>query len=68
MTNQVSPVDRSTVTLRRISPCEHGIRHGMLSVAEGVTHFSIPECTDSKGNARNHMITAEKYPETERKR
>lgn len=65
---QPAPAERGTVTLRRVSPCEHGINHSVLSVLDGTTHFAVPECRDSKGNPRNHRITTDKYPTTERKR
>lgn len=58
----------ATETLRRISPCEHGIEHSLLSVAEGVSEFAVPECTDSKGALKAHRITDAKYPDKERKR
>lgn len=60
--------DRGTETLRIISPCEHGVDHEILSVAEGVTDFCTPLCLNSKGGMRVHKITAEKYPNTERNR
>lgn len=58
----------TAVTLRKISPCEHGVHHEILSVVDGATAFSTPKCVDTKGNPRNHAITKEKYPTTERKR
>lgn len=68
MAEKIAPVERATATLRRISPCEHGIAHSLLSVADGVTNFAVPECTDTKGNLRDHYITEAKYPDTERRK
>lgn len=68
MVNGDSANERTTVTMRVISPCEHGIEHAILEVMDGVLNFSVPECRDSKGNPRQHTVTAEKYPNTKRRR
>jgi len=64
----VAPVERWTVTMRVISPCEHGVKHSILEVADGEVWFAVPECKDTKGNPRLHYVTPEKYPITVRRR
>jgi hypothetical protein len=60
--------ERGTVELRVVSPCEHGVEHHAKELPMGVLNFSVPECRDTKGNPRNHIVTPEKYPETVRRR
>lgn len=68
MANGESANERGTVTLRIVSPCEHGIEHHAREVGLGVLNFSVPECRDSKGNPRNHTVDDAKYPHTVRRR
>lgn len=60
--------ERGTVTLRVVSPCEHGVEHHAREVGMGVIDFSVPECRDSKGSPKHHIVTDEKYPHTVRRR
>lgn len=62
-----SPNELTTVTLRVVSPCEHGVAHDILEVKEGDA-FSTPACRDSRGVPRIHVATAAKYPTTKRRR
>lgn len=55
------------VTLRVVSPCEHGIEHDILELANGA-EFSFPQCTDSRGKPRRHVADKEHYPNTKRRR
>ena len=63
----MSPSDRSTVTLRVTSPCEHGVHHEFLELPAGVS-FATRKCVDSKGRPRNHEVTDAKYPKKVRRR
>ena len=54
-------------TLRVVSPCEHGIRHPIIELIEGAT-FSFPQCVDSRGKPRLHVVTPEAYPKVVRRR
>lgn len=47
--------------LRRVSPCEHGVAHGVEALQEGC-EFNTPECRNTKGVKRPHVVTAAKYP------
>lgn len=62
-----SPAEKTTVTLRVVSPCEHGIEHHVTELIDGAA-FSVPECRDSKGKPRLHVVTKDTYPETVRRR
>lgn len=63
----MTPSELSTVTLRVVSPCEHGVEHDILEVIDGAA-FSFPQCVDSKKKPRIHVATKENYPETKRRR
>jgi hypothetical protein len=62
-----TPNERSTVTLRVVSPCEHGVEHDIAELMDGAA-FSFPECKDSRGAPRGHVADAEHYPTTKRRR
>lgn len=62
-----APIENSLVTLRVVSPCEHGKEHPMQELPEGVS-FSCLECRDSRGRPRSHEVTREKYPKEVRRR
>lgn len=62
-----APVENTTVTLRVVSPCEHGIEHDIKELIPGAV-FSFPACKDSKGKPRFHVADKENYPETKRRR
>ncbi|MEU7814091.1 hypothetical protein [Pseudonocardia sp. NPDC049154] len=62
-----SPNERALVTLRVVSPCEHGVEHDILELSEGAV-FSFPACKDSRGNPRYHVADATHYPRTVRRR
>lgn len=68
MANGESANERATVTMRVVSPCEHGVEHAIKEVMDGVLNFSIPECRYANGNPKNHEVTPEKYPKTVRRR
>ena len=57
----------SLVTLRVVSPCEHGVEHHIKEVITGA-EFSVPECRDSRNRPRYHVASKEKYPNTVRRR
>lgn len=55
---------------RRVSPCEHGIEHGIKHLPDVPNDpannrypiaFGVPGCTDAKGHPRNH-VAGDKYP------
>jgi len=62
-----SPAENATVTLRVVSPCEHGIEHDIKELIPGA-EFSFPECKDSRGKPRRHVADKETYPDTVRRR
>lgn len=55
------------VTLRVVSPCEHGIEHHIREVIDGA-EFSFPQCVDSRGKPRVHRADKTNYPNTVRRR
>lgn len=67
MADTIAPIERTTVTLHVTSPCEHGIKHDILELHANA-HFGVRECVDSHGRPRSHHVTAEKYPQTVRRR
>lgn len=62
-----TPNERSTVTLRVVSPCEHGIEHSIAELIDGAV-FSTPECKDSRGVPRTHVADAASYPKQVKRR
>ncbi len=49
-------------SLRRVSPCEHGVTHHIKELRSG-TSFSVRECRTKAGFPRTHVVTDERYPE-----
>lgn len=62
-----SPSELTTVTLRVVSPCEHGVEHDIKELITGAT-FSFPQCKNTKGVPRIHVADKETYPKTVRRR
>lgn len=62
-----TPNELTTVTLRVVSPCHHGVVHELIELIDGAA-FSFPQCVDSRGNPRPHIANAEHYPTKVRRR